>query len=191
MRWMPAWWCWTPHSSVLAVACLSPEDERAVLAGEGDTETIELRVADERVGQLRMRARGAPPEGALLRMVGTLIAQEVDRSRAPERASEAAVADFLSDLLSRKLTDRENILARARGAGLRPDRRRRGASSRAPGPSRPRRATGARACWPWPSAARARWSARRWRPRSSSGRRARCPTARPASRGRPARIASW
>ncbi len=73
------------------MACLSPEDERAVLAGEGDTEAIDLRVADERVGQLRMRARGAPPEGALVRMVGTLIAQEVDRARAPERASEAAV----------------------------------------------------------------------------------------------------
>ena len=104
-------------SSVLAVACLSPEDERAVLAGEGNTETIDLRVADERVGQLRMRSRGAPPEGALVRMVGTLIAQEVDRSRAPERASAAAVADFLSDLLSRKVTDRENILARAQELG--------------------------------------------------------------------------
>ena len=44
----PASWCWTPHSSVLAVACLSPEDERAVLAGEGGTEAIDLRVADER-----------------------------------------------------------------------------------------------------------------------------------------------
>ena len=104
-------------SSVLAVACLSPEDERAVLAGEGGTETLDLRVADESVGQLRLRTRGAPPEAALMRMVGTLIAQEVDRSRAPERASAAAVADFLLDLLSRKLTDRENILARAEELG--------------------------------------------------------------------------
>ena len=48
-------------SSVLAVACQSPEDERAVLAGEGGTEALDLRVADERVGQLRLRARGAPP----------------------------------------------------------------------------------------------------------------------------------
>ena len=46
---------------VLAVACLSPEDERAVLAGEGATETLDLRVADERVGLLRLRPRGAPP----------------------------------------------------------------------------------------------------------------------------------
>ena len=100
-------------SSVLAVACLSPEDERAVVAGEGGTEALDLRVADEQVGQLRLRPRGEPAQAALLRIVTTLIAQEVDRARAPERASEAAVGDFLDDLFSRKLTDRENILARA------------------------------------------------------------------------------
>ncbi len=104
-------------SGVLAVACQSPEDERAVLAGEGETEVVDLRVADERVGQLRLRSRSAPPEAALLRIVATLIGQEVDRSRAPERASEAAVADFLRDLLSRKVTDRENIAARAEELG--------------------------------------------------------------------------
>jgi len=102
---------------VLAVACLSPEDERAVLAGEDATETLDLRVADERVGLLRLRPRGTPPEAALLRIVTTLIAQEVDRARAPERASEAAVTSFLSDLLLRKVTDRENILARAAELG--------------------------------------------------------------------------
>ena len=104
-------------SSVLAVACLSPEDERAVLAGEGATERLDLRVADEPVGQLRLRPRGAPAEGALLRMVATLIAQEVDRARGPERASEAAVGDFLEDLLSRRVTDRQNIVARAEELG--------------------------------------------------------------------------
>ena len=100
-------------SSVLAVACLSPEDERAVLAGEGATEVLELRVADERVGRMSLRARGVVPDAALMRIVTTLIAQEVDRTRGPERASEAAVGGFLSDLFSRKLTDRENIFARA------------------------------------------------------------------------------
>jgi sugar diacid utilization regulator len=102
---------------ILAVACLSPEDERAVLAGEGATETLDLRVADERVGLLRLRPRGVPPDAALLRIVTTLIAQEVDRARAPERAGEAAVTGFLSDLLSRRVTDRENILARAAELG--------------------------------------------------------------------------
>jgi len=98
---------------VVAEACLSPEDKRAVLAGEGGSERFDLRVADQPSGELRFRARGAPPAAAMLRMVGTLIALEADRVRAPARESEAAVGDFLADLLSRKLTDRENILARA------------------------------------------------------------------------------
>ena len=104
-------------SSVLAVACRSPEDERAVIAGESGTEAIDLRVADEAVGSMRMRARATPPESALVRMVATLIAQEVDRARAPSRANEAAVGDFLAALLSRKVTDRENIVARAEELG--------------------------------------------------------------------------
>jgi hypothetical protein len=104
-------------SSVLAVACASPEDERAVLAGEQGSERLELRVADAAVGQLRYRVRGEPPPDALLRMVATVIALEVDRARAPERASEAAVADFLGDVLARRVTDRENIVARGKELG--------------------------------------------------------------------------
>ena len=104
-------------SSVLAVACASTDDEHAVMAGESGTEVLELRVADAPVGQLRFRAReGAPPHG-LLRMVTTLIALEVERARAPERASEAAVGDFLADLLARRVTDRDNIVARAEELG--------------------------------------------------------------------------
>jgi sugar diacid utilization regulator len=99
--------------SVLAVACESSEDERAVMAGEAGAESADLLVADAPVGQLRYRARGVPPPGALLRLVGNLIALEVDRAKAPERATEAAVGDFLQDLLGRRITDRENIAARA------------------------------------------------------------------------------
>jgi sugar diacid utilization regulator len=104
-------------SSVLAVACASPEDERAVMAGEAGTETIELRVADAEVGRLRYRPRGEQPPAALLRLVGNLIGLELERSRAPERASEAAVGDFIQDLLARRVTDRENIVARAAELG--------------------------------------------------------------------------
>jgi PucR family transcriptional regulator, purine catabolism regulatory protein len=104
-------------SSVLAVACASTEDERAVMAGEGGAETVELRVAELPVGQLRYRSRGEPPPGALLRLVANLIGLEVDRAKAPERATEAAVGDFLQDLLARRLTDRENIVARASELG--------------------------------------------------------------------------
>jgi len=102
-----------PSSSVLAVACASPDDERAVLSRAAGTETLELRVADSTVGQLRLRPRGVPPSPAVLRTIVTLIALEVERSRAPGRASEAAVADFLRDVLDRKLTDRDAIVARA------------------------------------------------------------------------------
>jgi sugar diacid utilization regulator len=100
-------------SSVLAVACASTEDERAVMAGEGGAESVELRVAELPVGRLRYRPRGEPPPPALLRLVANLIGLEVDRAKAPERATEAAVGDFLQDLLARRITDRENIVARA------------------------------------------------------------------------------
>jgi sugar diacid utilization regulator len=104
-------------SSVLAVACSSSEDERAVMAGEGGTEVAELLVADTTVGHLRYRARREPPPPALLRLVRNLIGLEVDRAKAPERASEAAVGDFLEDLFARRITDRENIAARAAELG--------------------------------------------------------------------------
>ena len=102
---------------VLAVACLSSEDERAVMAGEAGSESADLLVADATVGQLRYRPRSEVPPGALLRLVGNLIALEVDRAKAPERATEAAVGDFLEDLLGRRITDRENIAARASELG--------------------------------------------------------------------------
>ena len=100
-------------SGILAVACASPADERAVIAGETGSERLELRVADARVGELRFRPRNAPPPATLLRMVTTLIALEVERARGPERASEAAVGSFLADVLNRRLTDREHLIARA------------------------------------------------------------------------------
>src|ERR687889_664936 len=100
--------------SILAVACASPADERAVLS-EG--QTLELRVADTAVGEMRYRSRAELPPPALVRYVGTLIGLEVERSRAPERASEAAVSGFLRDLLDRRITDRENIVARGHELG--------------------------------------------------------------------------
>src|SRR3954454_2827801 len=76
--------------SVLAVAAQSPDDERAVLSGAPGREGLPRRVDDEVVGELRARPRADPPPPSLVRMIGTLIALEVERSRAPERASEAA-----------------------------------------------------------------------------------------------------
>jgi sugar diacid utilization regulator len=105
---------------VLAVAAQSPADERSLIAGAEGVESVELRVADEPVGLLRMRSRAGaePPSPALLRLVTTLVASEVERVRAPERASEVAASAFLRALLGRELTAREDILARAGELGL-------------------------------------------------------------------------
>jgi sugar diacid utilization regulator len=104
-------------SRVLAVACASPEDERAVLSGEGGSERVPLTVGGADVGSLHYRDRGEPNPPDLIRIVAALLALELERSRGPERASEAAVRDLLDDLVSRKLTDRENIVARATELG--------------------------------------------------------------------------
>src|SRR5207248_1814641 len=82
---------------------------RAVLSAG---QVLELRVADTSAGQLRYRVRGEQPQPALLRLLGALIAQEVERSKAPAKASEAAAAAFIADVLERRVTDRENVVAR-------------------------------------------------------------------------------
>jgi len=104
-------------SRVVAVACASPEDERAVLSGEGGSEQSDLTVSGAVVGTLHFRERGEPNPPDLVRVVGVLLALELDRAQGPERASEAAVRDLLDDLVSRTLTDRENIIARATELG--------------------------------------------------------------------------
>jgi sugar diacid utilization regulator len=99
--------------ATLAVAARSPADERALLArGQGVTSSP-LRVADTVVGTLHMRAK-TEPSASMRRLLLTMIASEVERVRAPERVSETASADFLRAVLRRELTDREELLARAR-----------------------------------------------------------------------------
>src|ERR1700712_2033284 len=85
--------------AVLAVAARSPADERGLMADAAGVEIHDLRVADEQVGQLRVRSRSAaePPSPMVLRLILTLVASEVQRLRAPARASELAVAEFLHD----------------------------------------------------------------------------------------------
>jgi PucR family transcriptional regulator, purine catabolism regulatory protein len=105
-------------SAVLAVAARSTADERALMADAAGVETQELRVGDTVVGRLRMRGRTGEPSPALVRVVTTLIASEVERLRAPERASEEAQAAFLAGVLRRDVTDRGDIVARAAELGV-------------------------------------------------------------------------
>ena len=100
-------------SAVLAVAATSSAEESKLLAGEGDVATLELRVADAVVGELRYRARGGEPSATLTRMVSTLLALELERSRAPEWASDEAAGEFVRAVLARRVTDRGDIIARA------------------------------------------------------------------------------
>jgi sugar diacid utilization regulator len=100
----------------LAVAARSPADERVLLGESDDVEVVELRVADEPVGRLRMRARGAVAP-ALVRLVTTLVASEVERVRAPERASEEAATGFMRAVLDGRIDSREDLVARGKELG--------------------------------------------------------------------------
>jgi len=105
-------------SAVLAVAAASPDEEGKLLSGGSGVETAELRVADSAVGELRWRPRASEqPQATLLRMVTTLLALELERSRSPDWASEEAAGDFVRSLLDRRVTDRDDILARAAELG--------------------------------------------------------------------------
>jgi hypothetical protein len=105
-------------SAVLAVAAASSDEEQRLLSGGAGIESTELRVADAVVGELRYRPRGAPPAAAITRMVSALVALEVERSRAPEWASDEAAAGFVRAVLDREVTDRGDIVARAAELGV-------------------------------------------------------------------------
>jgi len=104
-------------ATVLAVAARSPADERSLMRDGDDVTTIELRVAEEPVGVLRLRAREPGPDATLLRLVSTLIASEMERTRAPERASEKAATSFQRAVLTGGIPDRDDLLARGRELG--------------------------------------------------------------------------
>ena len=107
------------HSSaVLAVAARSTADERMLMSDAEGVVAHDLRVGDTVVGRLRLRRRSGEPPAALLRVVTTLIASEVERVRAPERATEAAQAGFLTAVLRREVTDRGDIVAHAAELGI-------------------------------------------------------------------------
>lgn len=103
--------------ATLAVAARSPAEERSLLSGGEGVISAPLRVADTVVGTLHMRAK-TEPSASMRRLLLTMIASEVERVRAPERASETASADFLRAILRRELTERDALLERARELSL-------------------------------------------------------------------------
>jgi sugar diacid utilization regulator len=105
--------------TVLAVAARSPADERSLMRDAEDVTAVELKVSDTAVGTLRIRARERTPDGALLRLVSTLIASEMERTRAPERASVEAAASFQAAVLRRgSFNDQTDLLSQGRELGL-------------------------------------------------------------------------
>jgi len=105
-------------SAVLAVAGCSPADERSLMTRGRGVRSEELRLGGNVVGELRVRARSGPPSPLLLRMTCALVAGELDRLRAPERASEEASAGFVRAVLSREITDRVDLIARGKELGV-------------------------------------------------------------------------
>jgi PucR family transcriptional regulator, purine catabolism regulatory protein len=108
-------------SAVLAVAASSSAEEQKLLSGAEGVTTVPLRVADAAVGELRYRPRrGSSPDPVTTRMVATLLALELERSRSPEWESDRLAGDFVSAVLAREVTDRGDIVARAaeHGAAL-------------------------------------------------------------------------
>ncbi len=103
--------------SILAVTARSPADERSLMRDGEDVETIDLKVADATVGHVRMRTRHGAPDPSMLSLVTTLIASEVERVRAPERASEEAAIAFLRAVLRRGIADRDDLVARGKELG--------------------------------------------------------------------------
>ena len=106
-----------PWGATLAVAARSPADERVLLSAGRGVNSIPLRVADTVVGTLHMRAK-SQPSASMRRLLAAMIASEVERVRAPGRVSESAATDFLRAVLDRELTDRQELLARAKELSL-------------------------------------------------------------------------
>jgi sugar diacid utilization regulator len=121
--------------ATLAVAARSPAEERALVSQGKGVSSTPLRVGDTVVGTLHMRATAGAhgPEGRvgegseggsgepseqMKRLLVTMIASEVERVRAPERASELAASEFLRAILARELAAREELLARAKELSL-------------------------------------------------------------------------
>ena len=103
--------------SVLAVAGASSADERELLGGKSAS-SVELLVAQKKVGELRFLPRKVKPDEYLVRMLATVMALEVERLSAPSSQRADAVALFLKDVASGKVSGKEELRARADDLGI-------------------------------------------------------------------------
>ncbi len=104
--------------AVLAVAAGSPAEEQKLLTGAEGVVSIELRVADAVVGELRYRGRdGRAPDSLAARMVATLLGLELERTRAPAWEADRVAGDFVNAVLTRETTNRDDIIARGAELG--------------------------------------------------------------------------
>ncbi|MDX8151202.1 helix-turn-helix domain-containing protein [Patulibacter brassicae] len=103
--------------AVLAVAARSRDEERRLLAARGELPSDPLVVAGEPAGSVVLQHRGEPDAG-IVALVLTVLALEVERVRAPARASQEEAAAFCTDLLNGDLDDPETIVGRGTELGL-------------------------------------------------------------------------
>ena len=134
-------------SSVLAVACASPEDERAVMARRGRPEAVELH-GRRRGGRRAALPRPRPRAAARAAADGGQPDRSRGGSRAGARARQRGGGGGLRERPSRppnSPTARDDRRARRRSSAA-TSRPARACSWRAPGRSTRRRATGAHGC---------------------------------------------
>lgn len=103
--------------AVLAVAARSRDEERRLLAMRGELDASPLTVAGESAGSAVFQHRGEPDPGVLA-LVLTVLALEVERVRAPARASQEESATFCADLLAGEFADGQAIVDRGAELGL-------------------------------------------------------------------------
>ncbi len=103
--------------AVLAVAARSRDEERRLLAERAELSAIPLVIAGETAGSVIVQQRGEVAAG-ILALVVTVIAQEVERVRAPVRASQEETSAFVRDLLDGALEDGDAVAERAELLGF-------------------------------------------------------------------------
>ncbi|MCK9249276.1 MAG: helix-turn-helix domain-containing protein [Solirubrobacteraceae bacterium] len=103
--------------AVLAVAARSRDEERRLLSSRGDLDATTLLVAGEATGSVVLQHRGDPDPG-LVAVVLAVVALEVERVRAPTRATQEEAAAFCGDLLAGDLVDADAILERGAELGI-------------------------------------------------------------------------